>query len=78
VASVVRLTTSRKIRKIIGMYVCKEIVLNLVELIFIILIFIFILVNFGFDIEENISSVPAALSSMALNFRSATIPIANW
>jgi preprotein translocase subunit SecF len=78
VASVVRLTTSRQIRKVIGMYVCEEIVFDLVKLIFIILIFIFVLINFCFDIEENISAVPAALSSMALGFRSARFRIANW
>jgi hypothetical protein len=48
------------------MCVSNEIILDLIELVLIVIILIFILVNFGFDVEELIATFPATLSAVAL------------
>jgi preprotein translocase subunit SecF len=65
-SSVISLSTSRKIRKVVGMRIGNEIILDLIELILIVIILIFIFVNFGFDIKELVAAFPATLSAVAL------------
>jgi len=48
------------------MCIRNEIVLDFIELVFIVFIFVLVLVDFGFDIEELVSAFTAALSSMTL------------
>ncbi len=48
------------------MRVGNEIVLNLIELIFIVIIFVFIFVNLGFDIKELVATFASTLPAMAL------------
>lgn len=64
--SIIRLSTSWKVRQVIWMRVCNEIVLELIDLIIILVNFVFVFINFGFDIEELVSAFASALSSMAL------------
>jgi len=66
VSSIVGLTPGGQISKIIGMGVCDEIVFDLVELIFVVLVLIFVLINFGFDIEELVAAFAATFSAMTL------------
>lgn len=49
------------------MCICNEIVLDLIEFILIVIVLVFILVNFGFDIEELIAAFTSALSAVALS-----------
>ncbi len=63
---IVRLPTSWKIGQIIGMCISDEIVLDLIEFVFIVVILVFIFVDLGFDIEELISTFASTLSTMAL------------
>ncbi len=49
------------------MCICNEIVLNLVEFILVIVVLVFVLVNFGFDIEELIAAFTSALPAVALD-----------
>jgi len=65
-APVICIATSRKTKEIIRMGICDEVVLDLVELVFILVVLIFALVDFGFDIEELIAAFSSALSAMTL------------
>jgi hypothetical protein len=63
---VIRLPTCWKICQVIGMCVSNKIVFDFVELVFIVVILVFIFVDFGFDIEELIATFASTLSAMAL------------
>jgi hypothetical protein len=52
------------------MCVCNEVVLEFIDLVLIIVIFIFVLIDFGFDIEELVSAFSSALSPMTLMMQS--------
>jgi hypothetical protein len=66
VSPIIGLASNWKIRQVIGMRVGNEIVLNLIELIFIVIIFVFIFVNLGFDIKELVATFASTLPAMAL------------
>jgi hypothetical protein len=63
---IIRFTPSGQIREIIGMCIRNEIVLDFIELVFIVFVFVLVLVDFGFDIEELVSAFTSTLSSVAL------------
>jgi hypothetical protein len=65
VSPVVCLSTKRKICNIVRMGVSNEVILEL-YVIFVVVSFIFILINFGFNIEELVSFFTSTLPSMAL------------
>jgi hypothetical protein len=65
-SSVIGLSTSWQIRKVVGMRIGNEIILDLIEFILIVIILIFIFVDFGFDIKELVAAFPATLSAVAL------------
>jgi hypothetical protein len=52
------------------MCICNEVVLEFIDLVFVIVIFVLIFINFGFDIEELVPAFTSALSSMALMMQS--------
>jgi len=66
VSPVIGLPTKREICQIIRMSICNEIVLELIKLLFIIIVFLVILINFGFNIEKLITAFASTFSAMAL------------
>jgi hypothetical protein len=54
------------------MCIRNEIILELINFVLIIIILVFILIDFGFNIEELVSAFTSALSSMALVLESVT------
>jgi len=65
--SVIGLSASWEVCQVIGMCISNEIVLNLIEFVFIVIILVFILVDFSLDIEELIAAFSSAFSTMSLD-----------
>lgn len=65
-SSVVGVGARRQLVEVIGVGVGDEVVLELVELVLVFIGFIFAFVDFGFDIEELVATLAAALSAVAL------------
>jgi hypothetical protein len=66
-APLIYIATGRKIKKVIRMDICDEVIFDLVKLVFLVFDLIFALVDFGFDIEELIASFSySAFPAMAL------------
>ena len=48
------------------MRISNEVVLNLIEFILVVVILVFVFIDFGFDIEELIAAFASTLSAMTL------------
>jgi len=64
--SIIRLPAKWKVDHVIRMGICNKTILDSIELILIIIIFVLVLIDFCFDIEKLVAAFASAFSAMAL------------